>query len=73
MRRCQVKDCPKGAARSLWEPTTDLSSNLLGHMPFIRGTWTDTELNKYISKQFIKLPAYRNEFQLLKMSIGKQP
>lgn len=73
MRRCQVKDCPKGTARSLWEPTTDLSSHLLGHMPFIRGTWTDTELNKYISRQFIKLPAYRNEFQLLKMSIGKQP
>lgn len=28
IRWCQVKDCPKGAARSLWEPITDLSCNL---------------------------------------------
>lgn len=41
-------------------------------MPFIRGTWNYTELNKCISKQFIKLPAYRNEFQLRKISIEKQ-
>lgn len=69
---CQVKDCPKGAAGSLQGPTTVHSFSVYLHMPFIRGTWNYNELNKCISKWVIKLPEYRNGFQLPKICIEKQ-
>lgn len=69
---CQVKDCPKGAAGSLQGLTTVNSFNPYLHMPFIRDTWNYDELNKYISKWVIKLPEYRNGFELLKICIETQ-
>lgn len=48
---------------------TARSSNLYCHMSFIRGTCNYKELNKCISKCDIKLPAYRNGFQLPKLCL----